>query len=92
MSTPVDCLIEASAALTRYRTLTKNMRAPVDDLILYEWLTSMVPDLVIEDTPAQVMRRCIKEGKRLWTYRNEDTHIAQAEMDRTSELLVELGY
>lgn len=92
MTTPVDCLVEASAALTRYRTLTQGTRPPFEDLTIYEWLTSLAPDRAIKDTPEQVMRRVIKEHKYLWTPGPYADYWAQGEIDRVSELLDELGY
>lgn len=88
----LGCLVEASAALTRYRTITQGTRPPFADLTIYEWLTSLVPDRALKDTPEQVMRRVIKEHKHLWVPGPYDDHWAQGEVDRVSELLDELGY
>ena len=92
MTTPVDCLVEASAALTRYRILTQGTRPSFEDLTIYEWLTSLVPDRAIKDTPEQVMHRVITEHKYLWAPSAYADHWAQGEIDRVSELLDELGY
>jgi len=93
MTTPVDCLIEASAALTRYRTLTKGQRPPVDDLTLYEWLTSFVPDRTTTETAEQVMAKVIKAGVYLWDPRLSATQWAlDGEVERVCELLDDMGY
>ena len=93
MTTPVDCLIEASAALTRYRTLTKGQRPPVDDLTLYEWLTSFVPERSTTDTAEQVMRKVIKSNVYLWDPCARTTqYMLDGEIERVFELLDDMGY
>ena len=92
LSEALDCLVEASAALTRYRTLTGGNRLPMDDLTLYEWLTSIVPRMDTKDSPEQVMRKVLKDGKYLWVRSWTTEHMLDAEHDRAWELLHELGY
>lgn len=98
MNTPVDCLIEASAALTRYRTLTKGQRPPVDDLTLYEWLTSFAPErkkkgMRFRSTPEQVMREVLSENVYLWDPAAKGTqYMIDGEVERVCEVLSELGY
>lgn len=93
MNTPVDCLVEASAALTRYRALTKGQRPPVDDLTLYEWLTSFVPERNTTDTAEQVMTKAIETNVYLWDPRLSATQWAlDGEVERVCELLDNMGY
>lgn len=93
MNTPVDCLVEASAALTRYRALTKGQRPPVDDLTLYEWLTSFVPDRTTAETPEQVMAKVIEADMYLWDPRARATQWAlDGEVERVCEVLDAMGY
>lgn len=93
MSTPIDCLVEASAALTRYRMLTKDGRPPVDDLTLYEWLRSFVPDRTTTETAEQVMTKVIKSNVYLWNPHLSATQWAlDGEVERVCELLDDMGY
>lgn len=98
MNTPVDCLVEASAALTRYRALTKGQRPPIDDLTLYEWLTSFAPErrkqgMQFHSTPEQVMREVLTDNVYLWDPRLSATQWAlDGEVERVCELLDNMGY
>ena len=93
MSTPVDCLVEASAALTRYRALTKGQRPPVDDLTLYEWLTSFVPERSTTDTAEQVMTKAIENNVYLWDpYARTTQYMLDGEVERVCEVLSDMGY
>lgn len=93
MNTPVDCLVEASAALTRYRALTRDGRPPVDDLTLYEWLRSFVPDRTTTETAEQVMAKVIEADMYLWNPRASATQWAlDGEVERVIEILSAMGY